>query len=120
LNLAFQLAEHFKMTQSSEPGPNGSSSLTPNPQSDVRLYGNRATYTFPAALSIIRESPICHVAFVHPGDTGGQGKREETVMNLPLITVVLPDPELDEADVEEDDETHHVVYLHSCVPSLPT
>lgn len=92
---------------------NGSSSSAPKPSSDIRLYGNRASYLFPAALGIVKESPVCHVAFVHPGDQAKGGKREETVMNLPLITVVLPDPAVAEQDLEDDNEEHHVVYLHS-------
>lgn len=87
----------------------------PKPQDTVRLYGNRAAYTFQAARSIIKESPVCHIAFVHPGDVDKGGKREETIMNVPMISVVLPDPDIEEEDVEEDNETHHVVYLHSYV-----
>jgi hypothetical protein len=85
------------------------------PQSSIRLYTNRASYHLPAALEIFRQSPISHVAFLHPGDTDAadiKGKRrEETVMNLPLILVVVMDGE------EEDDGSSYSVYLHTYVRS---
>ena len=86
---------------------------TPNRQkiqSDVRLYGNRASYDLPAALSILRENPVCHVAFVHPGDGD---RREETVMNIPLITVAMPDPDVPEEEADEGEESSWALYLHT-------
>lgn len=81
-----------------------------DPQSTIRLYQNRASYHLQAALEIFRQSPISHVAFIHPGDkedaTGK--KREETILNLPLILVAVHDGEGD-----EDDEASYNVYLHT-------
>jgi hypothetical protein len=86
------------------------------PQSSIRLYTNRASYHLPAALEIFRQSPISHVAFLHPGDIDAADvkgkKREETVMNLPLILVVVMDGE------EEDDESSYSVYLHTYARSF--
>ena len=81
-----------------------------DPQSSIRLYQNRASYHLKAALEIFRQSPISHVAFVHPGDDKDvKGKkREETVMNLPLILVAVYDGEGD-----EEDEASYNVYLHT-------
>jgi hypothetical protein len=87
------------------------------PQSSIRLYTNRASYHLPAALEIFRQSPIAHVAFVHPGDLDGQDvrgkKREETVMNVPLILVTV-------MDGEDEDEASYSVYLHTYVQSQRT
>ena len=87
-------------------------SAAENPQSTIRLYTNRASYHTQAALEIFRQSPISHVAFVHPGDTAVADvkgkKREGTVMNLPLILVVVYDGEGD-----EEDEGSYSVYLHT-------
>jgi hypothetical protein len=75
------------------------------------LYTNRASYDLQAALEIFSQSPISHVAFLHPGDREGDDvkgkKREETIMNLPLILVAVCD-----GDVEEDEESYSV-YLHT-------
>lgn len=82
-----------------------------NPQSTIRLYTNRASYQVPAALEIFRQSPIAHVAFLHPGDRDSDDvkgkKREETVMNVPLILVTLLDGE------DDLDEESYSVYLHT-------
>ena len=86
-------------------------STTENPQSIIRLYTNRASYHLQAALEIFRQSPISHVAFIHPGDKEADAKgkqREQTVMNLPLILVVVYDGEGD-----EEDEGSYSVYLHT-------
>jgi hypothetical protein len=81
-----------------------------DPQSSIRLYTNRASYHLQAALEIFRQSPISHVAFIHPGDKEDvKGKqREETIMNLPLILVAVYDGEGD-----EEEETSYNVYLHT-------
>jgi len=81
-----------------------------DPQSSIRLYTNRASYHLQAALEIFRQSPISHVAFVHPGDKQDvKGKkREETIMNLPLILVAVYGGEGDEEEVESWN-----VYLHT-------
>lgn len=81
-----------------------------DPQSSIRLYTNRASYHLQAALEIFRQSPISHVAFVHPGDQEDvKGKkREETIMNLPLILVAVYGGEGDEEEVESWN-----VYLHT-------
>jgi len=76
---------------------------------DVRLYKNRATYQLPAALSILRDSPVIHVAFVAPA----KGDMGETIMNLPLIAAVMRDPAVDEAEVDDDDVDAWAVYLHT-------
>lgn len=82
-----------------------------DPQSSVRLYTNRTSYQVPAAIDIFRQSPISHVAFLHPGDRDGddvKGKRrEETVMNVPLILVTLMDGD------DDLDEESYSVYLHT-------
>lgn len=82
-----------------------------DPQSSIRLYTNRASYHLSAALEIFRQSPVPHVAFVHPGDDGiddVKGKRrEETIMNLPLILVTLMDGD------DDMDEESYSVYLHT-------
>lgn len=78
-------------------------------QTDVRLYGARASYQLPAALSILRDSPVIHVAFVHPGNGAD---REETIMNLPLLAIVIPDIDV-EGDYDESDERYWAMYLHS-------
>ncbi|WWC67882.1 uncharacterized protein I206_101799 [Kwoniella pini CBS 10737] len=81
-----------------------------NPASDIRLYKNRASYALPAALSIFHENPVAHVAFIHPGDpiegSSGNG-RGETIMNIPLITVIMFTGE------DEDDKDDYSVYLHT-------
>lgn len=81
-----------------------------DPQSSIRLYTNRASYHLQAALEIFRQSPISHVAFVHPGDKQDvKGKkREETIMNLPLILVAVYDGEGNEEEAESWN-----VYLHT-------
>ena len=81
-----------------------------DPQSSIRLYTNRASYHLQAALENFGQSPISHVAFVHPGDqVDVNGKRrEETIMNLPLILVAVYDGEGD-----EEDEGSYNVYLHT-------
>jgi hypothetical protein len=90
------------------------SSTGNDPQSSIRLYTNRASYHLQAVLEIFRQSPISHVAFIHPGDSAEAEvdikgkKREETVMNLPLILVVVHDGEGD-----EEDEGSYSVYLHT-------
>ncbi|WVQ97981.1 hypothetical protein IAU59_005101 [Kwoniella sp. CBS 9459] len=88
------------------------------PSADVRLYNNRASYSLHAALEIFYQSPVAHVAFVHPGDpqndnddTTERGSRRErrgeTVMNVPMIVAVICDGE------DEDDQESYSVYLHS-------
>ncbi|WWC59321.1 uncharacterized protein I303_101873 [Kwoniella dejecticola CBS 10117] len=87
------------------------------PASDVRLYKNRASYALPAALSIFHENPVAHIAFIHPGDgpsgsghgngTANTSGRGETIMNVPLITVVMC------AGEDEDDINDYSVYLHT-------
>ncbi|WVQ83380.1 hypothetical protein IAT38_005521 [Cryptococcus sp. DSM 104549] len=79
------------------------------PAADVRLYKQRASYSLRAAIDILNESLIAHVAFVHPGDAAGDGKqqRKETLMNLPLIMAIVCDGE------DEDDQESYAVYLHS-------
>jgi hypothetical protein len=81
-----------------------------DPQSSIRLYTNRASYHLQAALEIFRQSPISHVGFIHPGDKEDvKGKkREETIMNLPLILVAVYD-----GDGDEEDEASYNVYLHT-------
>ena len=75
---------------------------------DVRFYGNRASYDLTAALSIMNDSPIVHVAFVAPAKKGVR----ETVMNLPLIAVVMRDT--DGLHEFGDDEVEgYAVYLHT-------
>jgi len=88
----------------------GSTAETKDPQSAIRLYTNRASYHLQAALGIFRQSPISHVAFIHPGDKEDvKGKkREETVMNLPLILATVYDGEGD-----EEAEASYNVYLHT-------
>ncbi|OCF41706.1 hypothetical protein I317_04512 [Kwoniella heveanensis CBS 569] len=98
---------------------------------DVRLYNNRASYSLQAALEIFRQSPVAHVAFVHPGDaetgeeedyttTGTkdarvshervQGRRRgQTVMNVPMIVTVVYEGEGEDEDAQES----YTVYLHS-------
>jgi hypothetical protein len=78
-------------------------------QTDVRLYGARASYLLPASLSILRESPVIHVAFVHPGNGTDRG---ETIMNLPLIAVCIPDINV-EGEYEDGDERNWAMYLHT-------
>ncbi|WVW78543.1 hypothetical protein I302_100498 [Kwoniella bestiolae CBS 10118] len=84
-----------------------SSAARPGPSADIRLYKNRASYSLHAALEIFREVPVAHVAFVHPGDEG----RGETVMNIPLITVVVRDDE--DGDEDDDEQGNYSVYLHT-------
>ena len=84
------------------------------PSSQVRLYRQRASYESSAAREIFRSQPVAHVAFVHPGDgnlVGGPSKaaRSETVMNLPLILVIVPDDEDDDSDELE----RCSVYFHT-------
>ncbi|WVO16491.1 hypothetical protein L204_104168 [Cryptococcus depauperatus] len=75
---------------------------------DIRLYKQRASYSIFAALHIFSESPVAHVAFIHPGDKPGEGqKREETLMNLPLIMVIVQDGE------DDEDPESYAVYLHT-------
>jgi hypothetical protein len=76
---------------------------------DVRLYKHRASYDLPAALSILRESPVIHVAFLAPP----KGNMGQTIMNLPLIAAVMRDPEVDEGEVGEDEVNAWAVYLHT-------
>lgn len=76
---------------------------------DVRLYNARASYQLPAALSILRESPVIHVAFVLPA----KGDMGETIMNLPLIAAVVRDPGLDETEYGDEDVEGWAVYLHT-------
>ncbi|WWD21425.1 hypothetical protein CI109_105910 [Kwoniella shandongensis] len=75
----------------------------PQPSADIRLYNQRASYSLRAAIDIFQSSPIVHLAFVHPGD----GKRAETLMNMPLVAVVVCDGE------DENDKDHYAVYLHT-------
>lgn len=86
-----------------------------NPQSSVRLYHNRASYHLLAALEIFRQTLVPHVAFLHPGDRetdNVRGKRrEETIMNLPLILVTMLEGD------DEMDESSYVVYFHTYVHS---
>ncbi|KAK6903810.1 hypothetical protein I203_107317 [Kwoniella mangroviensis CBS 8507] len=82
-------------------------SSNPSPSADIRLYKNRASYSLQAALSIFREAPIAHIAFVHPGDPGDKG-RGETLMNVPLITVIVL-----EEDGDDNDHNDYSVYLHT-------
>ena len=87
-------------------------------QTQVRLYRQRASYEFSAAREIFRASPVAHVAFIHPGDPQSEAsssKRAETVMNLPLITVIVPEDE----DDESEDPNGWSVYFHSSVFELP-
>lgn len=83
--------------------------MASQPSADIRLYKNRASYSLRAALDIFREGMVAHVAFVHPGDEEGESKqrRKETIMNIPLITVMVCKGE------DEDDQDSYVVYLHS-------
>lgn len=83
--------------------------MTSQPSADIRLYKNRASYSLRAALDIFREGMVAHVAFVHPGDEEGDYKqrRKETIMNIPLIAVMVCEGE------DEDDQDSYVVYLHS-------
>lgn len=95
------------MTTSTSNGPNEPY----DPQSSIRLYTNRASYDLLAALEILRQAPVPHVAFLHPGDRETddvKGKRrEETIMNLPLILVTLLDGD------DDMDENSYSVYLHT-------
>ncbi|KAK8847334.1 hypothetical protein IAR55_005191 [Kwoniella newhampshirensis] len=83
------------------------------PSADVRLYNQRASYSLRAALEIFQQSPIAHLAFIHPGDDsrlagGVAGKgRSETLMNIPLVAVILCDGE------DENDKDNYAVYLHT-------
>ncbi|WVR04576.1 hypothetical protein IAU60_001584 [Kwoniella sp. DSM 27419] len=89
--------------QPSRPG------LITRPSADIRLYRQRASYSLHAAVNLFNASPIAHVAFVHPGDPeGSKGCRTTTLMNIPMVTVVLYDEDLD-----EDEESSYSVYLHS-------
>ncbi|KGB75214.1 hypothetical protein CNBG_1052 [Cryptococcus deuterogattii R265] len=83
--------------------------MVSQPSANIRLYKDRASYSLRAALDIFREGKIAHVAFVHPGDEEGEGtkRRKETIMNIPLITVLVCEGE------DEDDQDSYVVYLHS-------
>ena len=83
---------------------------TANVQADVRLYTNRTSYDLAAALSILSEVVVCHVAFVHPGDGKSRG---ETIMNIPLIAVATLDPDVPEDEVDEGEESSWAVYLHT-------
>lgn len=87
--------------------------MVSQPSADIRLYKDRASYSLRAALDIFREGKIAHVAFVHPGDEEGEGtkRRKETIMNIPLITVLVREGE------DEDDQDSYVVYLHSLASS---
>ncbi|WVF69940.1 hypothetical protein IAT40_004725 [Kwoniella sp. CBS 6097] len=93
-----------------------------SPSAEVRLYNNRASYSLHAALAIFNESPVAHVAFVHPGELGftaeaedkAQGvedvkkrRRGPTVMNVPMIITVVCDGD------DEDTQESYTVYLHS-------
>ncbi|PWN18570.1 hypothetical protein BCV69DRAFT_252341 [Microstroma glucosiphilum] len=80
-----------------------SSNLTTGPtepQSKIRYYRDRGFYRRQNILDVVRESPLCHVAFQH-GDT---------LMNIPLIVAVRP-PTEDEEQADEV-EMKEVVYLH--------
>ncbi|OXG74974.1 hypothetical protein C348_05781 [Cryptococcus neoformans Gb118] len=83
--------------------------MTSQPSADIRLYKNRASYSLRAALDIFREGMVAHVAFVHPGDeeVDCKQRRKETIMNIPLIAVMVCEGE------DEDDQDSYVVYLHS-------
>lgn len=78
------------------------------PASEIRLYRHRASYELDAARGIFQEAPVAHVAFVLPGDNAeidsikGKG-RAETVMNVPLITVIMRTSGDDEEDLGEED-----------------
>lgn len=100
------------MTSNEQAGASGQSQPPQDPQSSIRLYTNRASYHLPAALEIFRQSPIAHVAFVHPGDRDIDGdvkgkRREETIMNNPLILVSMLEGD------DEGDEESYSVYLHA-------
>ena len=98
----------------------------PKPQSTVRMYASRASYHLTAAREILRLSPVASVAFVHPGDDPSsghtspvngapgfrptKGQREETVMNEPLLAVVVP---VDEDDEPGEDYEGWNVYFHT-------
>jgi hypothetical protein len=84
-----------------------SSSSTPTtpqaePQSRIRYYRDRGFYRRQNVLDVVRESPLCHVAFQH-GDT---------LMNIPLIVAVRSPSEQDEEEAK-DAEMEEVVYLHT-------
>ncbi|WRT64834.1 uncharacterized protein IL334_001770 [Kwoniella shivajii] len=84
------------------------SSSAAEPSADIRLYKNRASYSLSAALHIFHEVPVAHVAFIHPGDAeGSTGGRKETIMNIPLITVIVCDGD------DEDDQDSYAVHRHS-------
>ena len=76
------------------------------PQSEIRLYKQRASYSLLAAAEIFRESPIAHVAFLHPGDGEGRGKRGPTLFNMPMIMVMM-------CEGDEEDQDDYAVYLHT-------
>lgn len=110
---------------------------TGQPQADVRLYTPRASYSFSAAREVFKRSPVAHAAFVHPGDAAleasvdgdaaessangskpanrAKGKRRKsTVMNEPLIVVIVPaDANEDEGEVDPDDLDQWVAYFHT-------
>ncbi|WWC86999.1 uncharacterized protein L201_001881 [Kwoniella dendrophila CBS 6074] len=101
---------------SSNPSSSSSSSTTTTttttmkPSSDIRLYKNRASYSIKSILDIFYENPVAHVAFIHPGDIDNEGGgRKETIMNVPLITVIIPEDEYG----DEDDLQNYSVYLHT-------
>ena len=106
---------------------------------DIRLYKRRASYSLQAALDIFKTSPIAHIAFIHPGtghqddsfDTthgemsGNKAKTvDTTVMNVPMVTILMRFREDDDEDegydgedgFEEDqvgDQSDYSVYLHT-------
>jgi hypothetical protein len=93
----------------------------PGPSTQVRLYPQRASYDLRAAREIFRECPVAHVAFILPAE---EGKRAETIMNLPLILVIMKndakddESDEDENEVNDDDEEEfggYAVYLHTSV-----
>lgn len=97
-------------TSASGPATASSSSSTPTPttgpaepQSKIRYYRDRGFYRRQNVLDVVRESPLCHVAFQH-GDT---------LMNIPLIVAVRPPAEADEEEEGGEGEVEEVIYLHT-------
>jgi hypothetical protein len=91
---------------------------SPNPSTEVRLYKHRASYNLDAARQIFRDSPIAHVAFVQPRSV--DGRVGETLMNIPLILVIMrEDAREDDDDINDDEEGGGdeleglAVYLHT-------
>lgn len=87
----------------------------------VRLYGKRASYELEAARAIFALAPVAHVAFVHRETAvnghGLNGCEASTLLNIPLITVLLP---VDDSSADEVDELDSwAVYFHTSVSPSP-